>query len=152
MPSSIPPCFARNEHQSKGAFLQTHRRPSVRLGGDAIKVNLFLDGEKYFFYRRLVEEKCFDRKNIKAGRSSQRNPRHVTGGWADFLGRVTSWPPLRSSSLLTARPRCLLTAGRHSPHGSLCKDQAGMLVWQTRGTRASQSGRRYTQIKQRIQC
>lgn len=152
MPSSIPPCFARNEHQSKGAFLQTHRRPSVRLGGDAIKVNLFLDGGEIFPLPTSGGGKCFDRKNIKAGRSSQRNPRHVTGGWADFLGRVTSWLPLRSSSLLTARTWCLLTAGRHSPHGSLCKDQAGVLVWQTRGTRSSQSGRRYTQIKQRIQC
>lgn len=123
-----PPVMNINEKAHSG---QTHRRPSVDFGGDAIKVKLIsgLGGGGRVF--PPPNASC-GRRNVSAGTSSQKNVRYA----ADSLGRVTSWPPLaRSSSQLTARPcHCLSSAGRHS--------QPGILAWQDLAS-LEQSGQWY---------
>lgn len=131
MPSSIPPCFAPNEHQSKahshsGTDHRLYTRKAMQL-----KATYFWTG-KYFLCHCLVEENVSERKKKKnqSGKEqfAEKNPRHVTSGRADFLGRVTS-RLLLGLPFLTARPLCLLTGSRHSLDGSRRKDQGGILVW-----------------------
>lgn len=67
----------------------------------------------------------FEKKNqSRKEQLVEKNPRHVTSGRADFLGRVTS-RLLLGLPLLTARPLCLLSEGRHSLDGSRSSDQGG---------------------------
>ncbi len=117
MSSSIPLRFAANEHQSKAHSYSCTDHQVYTRKGNAIKSKLFLDW-KIFPLPLSGGGKCFWGKNqSRKEQLVEKNPRHVTSGWAEFLGRVTSWL-LLALPLLTARPSCLLTGGRHSPDGS----------------------------------
>lgn len=99
MPSSIPPCFAPNEHQSKAHFYsgtdhQLYTRKAMQL-----KASYFWTG-KYFLCHCLVEENVLEKNNqSRKEQLVERNPRHVTSGWGRFSGQGDFPTAAWSSSL-----------------------------------------------------
>lgn len=110
MPSSTPPCFAPNEHQSKahscsGTDHQVYTRKAMQL-----KATYFWTGKYFLCHCLVVGGGEWGGDQSRKEQLVEKNPRHATSGWADFLGRVTS-RLLLGLPLLTARPSCLLTGG-----------------------------------------
>ena len=85
MPSSIPPCFAPNEHQSKAhSYSSTNHRVYTRKAMQ-LKATYFWTG-KYFLCHCLVEENVSEKKKSKRERAVCREESQACNQW---LGRLS---------------------------------------------------------------
>lgn len=139
MPSSIPPCLAPNEHQSKAHFYsgtdhQLYTRKAMQL-----KASYFWTG-KYFLCHCLVEENVLEKKKSKQEEAACRKESQACNQWLGHFSGQGDIPTAVWSSSLNCQT-LMFVNWRPTFPGRLLQQRSGWLEFlETRGMGASQSG------------